>query len=217
MGCNFDDVRRVMIEGESGLLSVSPPWEGLQYEPSRRQITWPNGVVASAYSASSYAHLRGPQFDAFGLMNWRNFRTPRGLGQLMMTLRIGKNPRVIITTTPRPLPMIKKIMERPDVVVTRGTTFENQSHLAQNYIQEMKRNYEGTRLGAQELEGHVIEEDTSGLWRPSMIRYCGDIPSLARVIVAIDPAVTHGEKSDETGIVVAGMDAEGKAYVIEDT
>lgn len=217
MGCHFDDIRRVMIEGESGLLSVSPPWENVAYEPSRRQLSWPNGVMASVYSASSYTHLRGPQFDAAWIDELAKFPHPQeAWDQLMMALRLGKNPKIIITTTPRPLPLLKKIMERPDVIVTRGTTFENQSHLAPNYVQEMKRNYEGTRLGAQELEGHVVEEGQSGLWNASMIRYSPEVPPLIRIIVAIDPAVTHGEKSDETGIVVAGVDAHGNGYVIED-
>jgi phage terminase large subunit-like protein len=217
LGCHFDDVRRVMIEGESGLLSVSPQWENIQYEPSRRQISWPNGAVASAYSAASYAQLRGPQFDAVWIDELAKFPSPQeAWDQLMMGLRIGKNPRVIITTTPRPLPLIKKIMERQDVIVTQGTTFENQSNLAQNYIQEMRKSYEGTRLGAQELEGHVLQEDESGLWKTKMIHYCTSVPQLIRVIVAIDPAVTHGEKSDETGMIVAGIDAQGLGYILED-
>ena len=217
LGDCSDDVRKVMIEGASGLLAISPPWEGLVYEPSKRQLTWPSGAIAMGYSASAPQQLRGPQFDAAWIDELAKFEQDQDAwDQLMMGLRLGHNPRVIITTTPRPTPLIKQLLQRPDVVVTRGTTWDNARNLPKTYVDMLQSRYAGTALGAQELDGLVVENQGEGLWKADMIVHQKHPKHLMRIVVAIDPAVSNGENSAETGIIVAGMDDAGMGYVLED-
>lgn len=217
LGDHGDDVRKVMIEGESGLVSRCPPREGVLYEPSKQQLTWPCGALATGYSASAPQQLRGPQFDAAWIDELAKFeRGQEAWDQLMMGLRLGPNPRVIITTTPRPSPLLKELLNRSDVFVTRGTTWDNEKNLPKSYIQMLKHRYAGTTLGAQELDGLVLENSHHGLWKPHMIVHEKPPEHLVRIVVAIDPAVSSHENSAETGIIVAGCDEAGKGYVLED-
>jgi len=151
------------------------------------------------------------------------FRYPEETwSQLMVALRLGNDPRCIVTTTPRPIPLIEKLLIRDDVVVTKGTTFENRCNLAPAYLDQIVKQFEGTRLGAQELYAELLTEQQGALWRRDLIRYQeplyddNGIPKLTRIVVAIDPATTHHEDSDETGIVIAGLSADKCAYVLED-
>ncbi len=217
LGNNMDEVRKVMIEGNSGLLAVSAPEEKVVYEPSKRQLTWPCGAMALGYSAHSPQCLRGPQFDAAWIDELAKFEyDQQAWDQLMMALRLGSNPRVIITTTPRPTPLIKQLLERNDVCVTRGTTWDNASNLPKPYLEMLNHRYAGTAFAAQELQGLVIENQGQGLWKRDMIVHQNTPKSFRRIIVAIDPAVSEQHDRAETGIVVAGMDDQGMGYVLDD-
>lgn len=217
LGHTLYDAQHVMVEGISGLHSISRPQDRIRYTPHTHKLCWPNGARADCFSAESDHHLRGPQFDSAWIDELTKFSDPeRTFHQLMFGLRLGTNPKVIITTTPTPCPFLRQLMRRSDVVVTRGTTFENAAHLSESYIENLKATYEGTRLGAQEIYGMVLEGDEDALWVTQNIQYTQTIPPLTHCIVALDPAVTHHKESAESGIIVVGRDAEGKGYVLQD-
>lgn len=220
---SIQEVRSVMIEGESGLLAVHPRHERPQYQPSKRRLIWPNGAVATFYGGETYEQLRGPQFDAVWVDELAKFRAHEALWQqLQLCLRLGENPRAIITTTPRTLAFLQRLIQDPTVHVTRGTTFENAQNLSPTYLAQMQRQYHNTRLGAQELYAEILTETQGALWQRRMLQY-QEAPfdevgqyNLERIVIAIDPATTHHDKSDETGIIVVGLDAQKRAYVLED-
>ncbi len=217
LGQSMDDVRTVMVEGHSGLINVCPAYEQMVYEPSNHRLIWPNAAQAMCYSASNYGQLRGPQFDAAWIDELAKFdNAQQAWDQLMFALRLGSQPRVVVTTTPRPIPLIKHLLNRPDVVVTTGSTFDNRDHLSADYLTMITEQYGNSRLGRQEIDGEVIDDTGSGLWTSSMIHRCEPPADLQRIVVAIDPAVTCHGKSDETGIVVAGLGTNGKGYVLGD-
>lgn len=212
------DARNVMVEGESGILTISPPHERPSYEPSKRRLTWPNGAVATLFSADEPERLRGPQHDLAWCDELAAWRYPAAWDMLMLGLRLGRDPRVVVTTTPRPIHLIRMLLADPMVVVTRGRTVENRDNLAAAFLEQIIRHYEGTRLGRQELDAELLEDVPGALWSRAIIeagRVSGH-PELRRVVVAIDPAAASGEHADETGIVVAGGDANGHAYVLAD-
>lgn len=221
IGATEDEVRQVMIEGESGLLAVHPPEERPYFLPSRKLLVWPNGACAQIFSGVKPDQLRGPQFDGAWIDELAKFPHPETLWQqLNFSLRLGKAPRVVITTTPRPLKLLKALMEREgkDVVLTRGSSFENQENLSPTFLSMMEERYAGTRLGTQELYGEILENVEGALWTYEHIEEARiDVaPPLARIVVAVDPAVTSSEESDETGLIIAGVSADGKYYVLED-
>ena len=221
VGQSEADVRQIMIEGESGILNIHPHHERPTYEPSRRLLSWPNGAVAIAYSAENYEQLRGPQFDAAWVDELAKFRHPQEMwDQLNMALRLGQHPRVIITTTPRPLLILKALssVDNKDTIITRGSTYDNKANLSPHYIQFIRDNYEHSPFGRQEIYGDIIDDNRQTLWNPSLIAQIQrqDHPPLQRIVVAIDPAVTNHDRSDETGIIVAGRDEQGHAYVLDD-
>src|SRR5579859_85430 len=212
------DVRDVLVEGESGIMAISPPWFMPRYEPSKRRLTWPNGAQATTYSAEEPDALRGPQHDgawADELAAWQN---PDAWDQLMFGLRLGKQPRVVGTTTPRVTPLVKALAKSPTTHLTTGTTYENKSNLAPTFFTEVIKKYEGSRLGRQELLAELLEDAESALWKRSLIeeQRVTNHPSLMRVVVAVDPAVSDQEESAETGIVVAGVGSDGHGYVLDD-
>lgn len=219
----LDEGRAVMVEGNSGLLSVCPPWNRPIFKADQNQLVWPSGAIATLYSALSYEKLRGPQFDGAWVDELAKFPSPSAAwDQLMMGLRLGKSPRVIVTTTPRPIPLIEQFLEDERFVATRGSTFENKKNLSQTYLQTMQKSYAGTDLGAQELSGEIVKRAATALWTPEMLENAlmktGDpLPEFRRVVVAVDPSVSeNAEGADETGIIAAGIDAEGTAYVLDD-
>jgi len=166
MSQTIDEARSVMVEGVSGLLEIHPPLERPSFQRTRRRLVWPNGTVATLYGANHFEHLRGPQFDAVWIDELAKFRYPEeAWNQLMLGLRLGSDPRCIITTTPRPIPLIEKLLERQDVVVTKGTTFENSANLAPAFLNQIVKQFEGTRLGAQELYAEMLTERQGALWR----------------------------------------------------
>lgn len=223
VGATAGDVRDVMIQGESGIMNCFPPHQRPLYEPSKRLITFHTGAVAIAFSADEPERLRGPQCEAF----WADELAAWRFGQdawdnLLFGFRLGDDPRGIITTTPKPIQLLKDIISDPATVVTRASSYENRSNLAPAFFDAIIRKYEGTRLGRQELEAELLDDVPGALWtraiidayriKASEIRW--DL--IVRIVVAIDPAVTAGEKSDDTGIVVAGLTISGHVVVIED-
>jgi predicted phage terminase large subunit-like protein len=218
VGATAADARDVMVEGESGILAISPARERPRYEPSKRRLTWPNGAVATLFSADEPERLRGPQHDFAWCDELAAWRYPEAWDMLMLGLRLGSDPRVVVTTTPRPTPLIRALLADPAVVVTRGRTAENCDNLAPAFLDQIVRRYEGTRLGRQELDGELIEDVPGALWSRGLIEAArvSARPDLTRIVVAIDPAAVSGEQADETGIVVAGKDRDGNGYVLAD-
>lgn len=214
------DVRQVMIEGSSGLLAVHPPAERPLYEPSKRVLSWPNGAIATCFSAEAYEQLRGPQFDGAWIDELAKFRDAEKVwDQLMFGLRLGKNPRVIVTTTPRPTKLLKRLSKDPEVVLTKGSTFENAKNLAKPFLDYIRCHYEKRWLGRQEIYAEFVEEKEGALWTPALLERARDsfqnVP-LQRIVIAIDPALSHGVNSDETGIIAAGLTGEGIGVILED-
>lgn len=221
------DARDVIVEGDSGILACSPPWFRPAYEPSKRRLTWPNGAMAFTFNAVEPDQLRGPQFDfAWGdeLAKWRYAQET--FDNLQFGLRLGRRPRQIFTTTPRPIKIVREMVNDPTVFVTRGRTLDNADNLAASFLAQVKRKYEGTRLGRQELEAEILLDTPGALWTRDMIEAAylrpveGDeFPHhmFSRIVVSIDPAVSNTEGSDETGIIVAGIRAsDDHVVVIED-
>lgn len=220
VGATAADCRDTMIEGESGLLSVFPPDQRPKYEPSKRRVTFYNGALASAYSADEPDRLRGPNHDLAWADELAAWRYVDAWDQLMLGLRIGEHPRVVVTTTPRPVEVIRRLVSTHDgsVVVTRGSTYENVKNLAPAFMDEMLRRYEGTTLGRQELHAEVLDDLEGALWHRNQLDELRAVkaPDLKRIVVAVDPATTSKADSAETGIVVAGIGVDGKGYVLDD-
>ena len=219
VGRTAADVRDVMVEGHSGILSLFPPGSRPLYEPSKRRITFASGAIATTFSADEPDLLRGPQFSACWcdeLASWR--RDKESWDNLMMGLRLGDHPQAVVTTTPRPTALIRELMARPDAIVTGGSTYDNTGNLADNFITTIMAKYDGTRLGRQEIYADVLDDNPGSLWSHKIIdRYrVRTAPNLRRVVVAIDPAVTNNADSDETGIICGGIGEDGHGYVLED-
>ena len=215
-----DDARKVMIEGPSGILAACAfGGNAPTYEPSNRRIVWPNGAIAGVFSADDPDSLRGPEHDlawSDEIAKWRYAR--EAWDMLQLGLRIGR-PRQVVTTTPRPLPIVREIMSARGTIVVRGSTYENRSNLAPEFFRTVTSRYEGTRLGRQELEGELLEDVPGALWKRDWIdrdRITEAPTRLRRVVVAVDPAVSSQEASDETGIVVAAIGEDDHAYILED-
>jgi phage terminase large subunit-like protein len=213
------DAREVMIEGHSGLLQISPRSQRPIWIPTRRRLQWPNGAIAQAFSAEDPESLRGPQFDAAWcdeLAKWRH--ADATFDMLQFGLRLGARPRQLITTTPRPIPLIKRLIADARTLVTRAATQVNRDHLAPAFLETVVARYAGTRLGRQELNGELIEDRPDALWSRALIEACriAHMPPLARVVVAIDPPGSSRQGADACGIVAAGRAENGWVYVLED-
>lgn len=231
------DCRDVIVRGESGILSVHPPDFRPVYEPSKRLLTWPNGATALLFNAVEPDQLRGPQFDAAWsdeLAKWRYAQET--WDNLQFGLRLGDDPRQMITTTPRPIKTLKAIAAEPGVVITRGSTYDNANNLAQKFLDRIEDRYGGTRLGRQEIDAEIIDDSPDSLWRRASIdenrvtlkdgrHYKGGqvfkLPDMRRVVVAIDPAAKSGGSGEggegaETGIIAAGLGVDGRGYVLDD-
>jgi phage terminase large subunit-like protein len=219
VGATAGDARDIMIEGESGILKSSPSWDIPKYEPSKRKVTWKNGAHALIFTADEPDRLRGPQCFAAWCDEMASWRYPEDAwDNLMMGLRLGSKPRVIATTTPRPTRMIKELLKDPNVFVTHGTTYENIANLAPAFLNTIITKYEGTRMGRQELMAELLEDVEGALWTQRLIdeTRVKECPELVVAAIAIDPAVTSKEGSDDTGIIRGGMDAKGEIYICED-
>lgn len=219
IGPTAADVRDTMIEGESGILRISPPWCKPEYQPSRRRLLWPNGAVAITYSAEDPDQLRGPNIDGAWLDELAAMKyAQEAWDMLMFTLRAGNDPRAVVTTTPRPTKIIRELVAAPSTYVTRGRTYDNAANLAPAFLDTIIRRYEGTRLGRQELDAEILDDTPGALWQRDQLEALRVLkaPALARVVIGVDPAVTSGEGSDETGIIGAGVGRDGHGYVLED-
>jgi phage terminase large subunit-like protein len=213
-------VRDVMVEGPSGILAVHasradrPTWQ-----PSLRRLQWPNGAIAQAFSSEDPDGLRGPQFGAAWADELAKWRHPdETWDMLQFGLRLGQRPREIVTTTPRPIPLLKRLLAEPRVAVSRAATRDNARHLAPAFLKNVVGRYAGTRLGRQELDGELVEEREDGLWTRDRIEASrvAAAPDLIRIVVAVDPPVSSGRRADSCGIVVAGIDSAGCGYVLAD-
>ncbi len=221
VGPTAGDVRDVMVEGESGLMSIGPPSERPLYEPSKRRVTWPNGAMATCYSADEPERLRGPQHDFYWADEVAAWRYPEAWTQLMFGLRLGHDPRGVATTTPKPRTLIRELLEAKTTHVTRGSTYDNKANLAGAFLDAIINKYEGTTIGRQEIHAEILDETPGALWtRATLDEYRIDVmPSgleIVRVAVAVDPAVTNSEKSDETGILAGCLAENGHGYVWTD-
>ena len=224
VGETIDQVREVMIFGESGILACSPPDRRPVWEATRKRLVWPNGAVAQVFSAHEPESLRGPQFDAAWvdeLAKWKKAEVT--WDQLQFALRLGPNPQQVVTTTPRNVAVLKAILSNPSTVVTHAPTDANRAHLAASFLEEVKARYGGTRLGLQELDGALLEDAEGALWTSALLERgrVDEVPALSRIVVAVDPPVTGHAGSDECGIVVVGAVTDGpvqdwRAYVLED-
>ncbi len=221
----FGDIRRVAFGGVSGILKTLPQGcmlegRGQGYNSSASEIRLFNGSKIFGFSATEPDRLRGPQFHRAWCDELAAWRYPETFDQLMFALRLGDNPQCVITTTPRPTPLIRKLLDRDDVRVTTGSTFENEANLAESTLAMLKEKYEGTTLGRQELYAEVLDNLEGALWNNRMIdeaRLPKDSQiEFTKIVVALDPAVTANDDSDETGIVVVGKDQQNKYYLLDD-
>lgn len=225
----FGDLRRVAFDGPSGLLKMMPEGallagRGQGYNSSAAEVRLYNGSKIMGFSATEPDRLRGPQFHRAWCDELAAWRYPETFDQLMFGLRLGEKPQCIITTTPKPTPIIRNLMERNDCLVTTGSTFENEANLADSALNMLRDKYEGTTLGRQELYAEVIDAMEGALWRPQSIdktrlrkeNINNIMEKITNVIIAVDPAVTAGDNSDESGIVVVGKDSDNEYYVLDD-
>lgn len=219
VGETLGDVRHVMIEGISGLLSVHANAERPLFEPSKMQLTWPNGAIAQMFGGDNPGSLRGPQFDCAWIDEVAKWREPEfAFDMLQLALRLGETPRMVATTTPRPIPLLKKLLDDPSTVVTRSRTADNAANLAPTFLAEMERRYAGTVLGRQELDGEIVDVRAGGLWRRDWIdaHRITSAPDMKLIVVAVDPPVTATASSDACGIMVAGIGPDNRAYILSD-
>lgn len=224
VGETFDQVRDVMVFGESGILACSPPDRRPRWKAGEAKLIWPNGAEAKAYSAHDPDGLRGPQFDAAWvdeLAKWRKAQSTWDM--LQFALRLGDDPRVCVTTTPRNVEVLTELLAAPSTVVSHAPTEANRANLAASFLAEVERRFAGTRLGRQELDGVVLADIEGALWSAQMLAMAqvDEAPALDRIVVALDPAVSSGASADACGIVVAGVVMKGapqswRAYVLAD-
>jgi phage terminase large subunit-like protein len=219
VGETAGDVRDVMIEGVSGVLAAHGKRDRPRWESSRRRLLWDTGAVAQAFSAEDPESLRGPQFQAAWcdeLAKWRYARETWDM--LQFGLRLGDWPRQLVTTTPRPTPLLKELIAHPATALTRARTHENAANLAPSFLESVIAQYAGTRLGRQELDGEMVEQRSDALWTRDMMEAARvkEAPPLTQIVVAVDPPATSGKRADNCGVVAAGADAAGRVYVLED-
>ena len=221
----FGDLKRTAFEGPSGILRHIPEGclmrgRGQGYNSSGAAIKLANGSQILGFSATEPDRLRGPQFHRAWCDELAAWRYTETFDQLMFSLRLGSQPKCIITTTPRPTQLVQDLIKRDDTIVTRGSTFENAENLADSTLKMLREKYEGTTLGRQELYAEIIDKVEGALWTPNMIDDAripeSEERELTQIVIAIDPAVTANEKSDETGIVVCGKDSQNHFFVLED-
>ncbi|MDE2444804.1 MAG: DNA-packaging protein [Alphaproteobacteria bacterium] len=215
----FAEARLVMIEGQSGLLSVHGADELPVFEPSKRLVSWANGTIAQVFTAEEPDGLRGPQFDAAWcdeLAKWK--QSEQVWNMLQFALRLGENPVAVITTTPRPIAVLKKILADDATVTSHSTTFDNAQNLASGFLRHVSATYGGTRLGRQELDGQMIEDDPDALFTREQIdnMRCIAAPELKRIVIGVDPPAGAGKTSNACGIVCVGVDDKDEFYVLAD-
>ncbi|VVT04730.1 DNA-packaging protein [Erythrobacter sp. EC-HK427] len=222
---SLGEARAVMVEGESGILACCKHDEEPHFEPSLRRLTWPSGAQATLYSAGEPESLRGPQHShawCDEIAKWDNAagRAEAAWDNLQMGLRLGDHPQVVATTTPRAVPLMRRLVSDgsdPDLVVTRGTTYDNAAHLPVEFLGAMKRQYGESALGRQELEGELLTDIEGALWTRSLLEACrlpACLEDTARIVIGVDPPASA--KGDACGIIVAALTAGGEGRVLHD-
>ncbi len=219
VGETFADVRDVMIDGPSGILAATPAGQRPAWQRTRKRLEWPNGAIALAFSAEDPEALRGPQFDAAWVDEvgkWK--QADAAWDMLQFGLRLGGRPRQLVTTTPRPTPLVKRLIADPRGALTRARTAQNAFNLAPAFLDAVVGRYAGTRLGRQELDGELVEDRPDALWTRAMIEAGREeaAPPLVRVVVAVDPPATSSRQADACGLVAAGIDEAGIVHVLAD-
>ena len=219
----FNDAREAMLEGESGLMHIGLPSERPSFSPSRRRLDWPNGAVGYLFSSEDPDSLRGPQFNAAWADEFCAWTYPEEtLSNLRFGLRLGETPKLVVTTTPKATAALQKLMKVPSLVMSRASTKDNKHNLSPAFLSAMEDAYGGTRLGRQELNGELILDHANALWCQDAFEKCrvtDRLPEFDKVIIAIDPPVTSGQRSDQCGLIVAARTAQGarsRAFILHD-
>jgi phage terminase large subunit-like protein len=208
VGSAADEVRNVMIEGESGLLSVAPPWFRPVYEPSKKRLTWPNGAIANIFYGSEPDKSRGAQSDLVWMDEIAKWQYQEDtFDNVLLGTRLGENPLVGVSSTPRPTKFMKELLRRDDAVVTTGNTYDNIANLAQPFINTIIKKYEGTRLGRQEIWAALLDDNPNALFKREWLdgARVTTFPHCYKIVVGVDPQSTEDAEGAETGIVVAGV------------
>ena len=219
---NAEDAVKVMIKGRSGLLNTAAPDNRPRFKPSEKAVYWPNGGMAFYYSAEDAEQLRGPEHHAAWADELAKYRNPVDpWDNLLMGLRLGTFPRVIVTTTPRPHPILKELASAPDTEVTRGSTYDNKANLPVRFLKKLEELYEGTRVGRQEVYAELFDDVEGALFSTrffddARLRVIPENVELERIVVAVDPPATSSERANLCGIVVAAKGSDGDAYVLKD-
>lgn len=221
IGATADDARDIMVQGESGIMAVCPRSERPEYKVSQRKLIWPNGAQSLIFTADEPERLRGKQHEKGWCDELAAWRYGESWDQFKFGLRLGSNPQAVITTTPRPTRLVREIIADPDTRVTKGSTYDNRANLAAAFFSAVLKKYEGTRIGRQEIAGEVLDDNPGALFKRTDIDKARVLvaPQLTRIVVAIDPAVTSTEGSDDTGIVAAGVafiDGVTHGYILHD-
>jgi len=221
IGATADDARDVMVLGESGLLACCPPEERPRYARASARLIWPNGATSQVFSAEEPDRLRGKQHMKLWCDELAAWRHADAFEQALLGLRLGDCPQAVITTTPRPIPILKQLLADKDAIVTHGSTFDNADHLAKAFLSRIAARYEGRAIGRQELFAEMLEETPGALWTRQLIerhRIAGSAApgDYAEIVVGVDPPATSGPRADECGIIVAGKAANGHIYVLAD-
>ncbi len=220
IGPTHEDARDVMVLGESGVLAVCRRDERPHYARAGQRLEWPNGAVSLVFSAEEPDRLRGKQHMKLWLDELAAWRRLDAYDQAMFGLRLGPEPQAVITTTPRPLKIIKQLVDDPDTMVTRGSTFDNARYLAHAFVRRIAARYEGRALGRQELYAEIIDEAPGALWTRELIERQRLSPTAAheyqRIVVGVDPPAKSGAKADECGIIVAARRSNGDLHVLGD-
>jgi len=225
IGASLVEARSVMVEGESGVIACCPPHSAPRFEPSLRRLTWDNGAQATLYSAGEPESLRGPQHshawcDEVGKWPFTGGHATRTWDNLLLGLRLGENPRIVATTTPRAVPLLRRLLdleEIGEVAVTRGSTIDNKRNLPRRFVEDIKREFAGTLLGRQELDGELIADQPGALWTRTLLERCREARATVpprRVVVAVDPPASA--EGDACGIVVAALGEDGIGRVLAD-
>lgn len=214
------DVRGTIFEGVSGLIACAPPELIADYNRSNQELRFTNGALIRGFSAEKPDRLRGPQFHRAWADEQAAWQYPEAWDQLMFGLRLGSAPQVIVTTTPRPTPLIRALAKDERTHITRGSTFDNAAHLAPDALIRLRERYEGTRLGRQELYAEILDDLPGALWSRNNFdqHRVAEALEMRRIVVAVDPSGTGGssDDGDSIGIVVAGLGIDGRAYVMAD-
>lgn len=219
MGATHDDVRDIMVLGESGLLTICPKDERPRYARTSARLSWPNGAISQLFSADEPDRLRGKQHMKLWLDELAAWRHPDAFDQALLGLRLGDKPQAVITTTPRPTKLIKQLVEDKDAFITRGSTFDNAQNLADAFLKRITARYEGRAIGRQELYAEIVEEAPGALWTRALLERQRLPPAAAdysEIVIGVDPPAKSGAKADECGIIVVGKTPGGMIHVIAD-